>query len=204
MQLSYRAIYLRNIFSILLSFAFASTCFAQGGEVGLLNNINPDNPSSKFWQVTSASVYPISVGIPAGLLVLGYLRQDKNEQRKGWEIVGALAVNTVIAQGMKYAINRNRPYTKYPDIIHPYDASEEGKSFPSGHTSTAFALATSLSIEYKKWYVVVPAYAYAASVGYSRLYLGEHYPTDVLAGAAIGAGSAYLSHWLEKKIFKNK
>jgi undecaprenyl-diphosphatase len=49
--------------------------------------------------------------------------------------------------------------------------------------------------------VVVPAYAWAAGVGYSRMYLGQHYPTDVLAGAAIGIGSAYLSNWLNKKYF---
>jgi undecaprenyl-diphosphatase len=58
-----------------------------------------------------------------------------------------------------------------------------------------------MSIQYKKWYVVVPAFAWAGSVGYSRLYLGEHYPTDVFAGAAIGIGSAYLSEWLNKKLF---
>jgi undecaprenyl-diphosphatase len=48
---------------------------------------------------------------------------------------------------------------------------------------------------------VVPAYGWAAMVGYSRLYLGEHYPSDVIAGAAIGAGSAFLSEWLTKKLW---
>ena len=176
--------------------------FAQSGEVNLLHDINPTNPSSKVWQLATSSAYPVAVGVPAGMLVVGYINHDKNLQLKGWKIVGALAVNTVIAEGLKYAVNRERPYQQYPLLIHPYDASEKGQSFPSGHTSEAFAMAASLSIECKKWYVVVPAYTYAAAVGYSRLYLGEHYPTDVLAGAAIGVGSAYLSHWLAKKVFK--
>ena len=176
--------------------------YAQNWDINTLNNISPANPSSKGWQQTTASVYPVSVGIPAGILLVGYINHNKVEQEKGWKIVGALAVNTIISQGLKYTINRERPYEKYPLLINPYDKTELGKSFPSGHTSTAFSLAASLSIEYKKWYFVVPAYAYAASVGYSRLYLGEHYPTDVLAGAAVGIGSAYLSNWLQHKFFK--
>ena len=178
--------------------------FAQLSEVNLLNSINPNNPSSKVWQLATSSAYPVVVGVPAGLLVAGYINHDKNLELKGWKIVGSLAVNTLIAEGLKYAVNRERPYEKYPLLIHPYDASEKGQSFPSGHTSEAFAMAASLSIECKKWYVVVPAYTYATAVGYSRLYLGEHYPTDVLAGAAIGIGSAYLSNWLQHKFFKQK
>ena len=178
--------------------------FAQSGEVNLLHSINPTNPSSKVWQLATSSAYPVAVGVPAGILVAGYLKHDKDLELKGWKIVGALAVNTVIAEGLKYAVNRERPYEKYPLLIHPYDASEKGKSFPSGHTSEAFAMAASLSIECKKWYIVVPAYTYATAVGYSRLYLGEHYPTDVLAGAAVGIGSAYLSNWLQHKFFKTK
>ena len=81
-------------------------------------------------------------------------------------------------------------------------------SFPSGHTSDAFSLATALSIVYPKWYVVVPAYAWAVTVGYSRMALGVHYPGDVLAGALIGAGSAYLCFrgqlWLQKKQTQKK
>ena len=183
---------------------FSSSLQAQNWDINTLDNINPSNPSSKYWQQTTASVYPISVGIPAGILIVGYINHNKAQQEKGWKIVGALAVNTILSQGLKYSINRERPYEKYPLLINPYDTKEQGKSFPSGHTSTAFSLAASIAIEYPKWYVVVPAYAYAASVGYSRLYLGEHYPSDVLAGAALGVGSAYLSNWLAKKVLKIK
>jgi len=116
-------------------------------------------------------------------------------------MVGSLVINTAITQGLKFAINRERPVTTYPGEVYPY-RFDKSASFPSGHTSTAFATATTLTLEFKKWYVAVPAYAWAAGVGYSRIYLGEHYPTDVIAGAAVGAGSAVLSHWLSKKIFK--
>jgi undecaprenyl-diphosphatase len=119
-------------------------------------------------------------------------------------MVGSLAINTAITQGLKYTVNRERPYTQYPSVITPYDNSQTNQSFPSGHTSTAFALATTLSLQNKQWHIIIPAYAWATSVGYSRLYLGEHYPTDVLAGAFIGAGSAWLSHWLTQKYFIRK
>ncbi|MBV9963821.1 MAG: phosphatase PAP2 family protein [Parafilimonas sp.] len=101
---------------------------------------------------------------------------------------------------MKIIFDRPRPFEKYDDV-YPYQY-ETGQSFPSGHASLAFATATSLSLEYKKWYVVVPAYAWAFGVGYSRLYLGAHYPTDVIGSAVTGAGSAFISHWVSKKIFK--
>jgi membrane-associated phospholipid phosphatase len=76
-------------------------------------------------------------------------------------------------------------------------------SFPSGHTSDAFATATSLSIAFPKWYVIAPSFLWACSVGYSRMDLGVHYPSDVMAGAIIGAGSAYLCYkanrWIQKR-----
>lgn len=74
---------------------------------------------------------------------------------------------------------------------------------PSGHTSTAFATATSLSLAYPKWYVVAPSFVWAGAIGYSRMHLGVHYPSDVLAGAIVGSGSAYLTYkanqWINKK-----
>ena len=69
----------------------------------------------------------------------------------------------------------------------------------------AFALATSLCIKYPKWYVIAPSALWACSVGVSRMNEGVHYPSDVLAGAAIGAGCAivniYVNRWLNRWLF---
>ncbi len=71
--------------------------------------------------------------------------------------------------------------------------------------ASAFALATSLSIRYPKWYVIAPSALWACSVGFSRMNQGAHYPSDVLAGAAIGIGfsfaNIYINRWLNKWLF---
>ena len=112
----------------------------------------------------------------------------------------AAASALVVTTAIKYSVNRTRPYAAYPFIDNVI--TEADPSFPSGHTSAAFATATTLSMNFPKWYVVVPAYAWAGGVAYSRLHLGVHYPSDVAVGAITGAGSAYLTHkarqWLQK------
>ena len=85
-----------------------------------------------------------------------------------------------------------------PDIIKKSKAGSP--SFPSGHTSGAFASATSVSLAYPKWYIIAPSFAWAGSVAYSRMHLGVHYPSDVLAGAIIGSGSAYISFKINQKL----
>ncbi len=195
---------IKNIYKSILVIAgcfFLSIANAQNWEIDLLKNINPSQSHPTFQQNISKSVYPLALATPVSMFAIGLINKDKKLQHQSYKVVGSLLINTAITQAMKYTINRNRPYQDYPTIIVPNN-TENDASFPSGHTSTAFSLAASLSIQYKKWYVVVPCYAWAASVGYSRLYLGEHYPTDVFAGAAIGIGSAYLSEWLNRKLFK--
>ena len=102
---------------------------------------------------------------------------------------------------MKYIINRERPYITYPYLEKASDGGSP--SFPSGHTEAAFATATSLSLAFPKWYVIAPSYIYAGSVGYSRMHLGVHYPSDVLAGALVGTTSSYFTYrankWLKGK-----
>ncbi len=107
----------------------------------------------------------------------------------------------LITSAMKLSIKRDRPFKTYPEIEK--ESSAGSYSFPSGHTTSAFVTATSLSLAFPKWYVIVPSYAWAGAVGYSRMHLGVHYPSDVAAGAIIGAGSAFLTYkinkWLSQK-----
>ncbi len=182
----------------LISILFIQSISAQGQwEVDMVRNINPNPPTSNFWKNISGSAGPISVGIPAGMFLVSIINHDKKLQKQSIEVMGSLAIATVTTQLLKRIVNRPRPYESntgiYPDVY------ESGKSFPSGHTTTAFSTAASLTLVTKKWYVAVPAFAWATSVGYSRMYLGEHYPSDVLMGAAIGTASAFASQWIMKK-----
>lgn len=175
---------------------------SQNLDIDLLRKFNSRNPTGQtYWMQTSNSAYWMAPTWTAGNLAYGLIYKDKKAIRNGFESALSVGIGLALSGGIKTLVNRPRPTQTYPDAIRSYTDSE-GKSFPSGHTTLAFATATTISLQYKKWYITVPAYAWAASVGYSRMRLGRHYPTDVAAGALVGIGSGYLSHWLTKKIFK--
>lgn len=174
---------------------------AQNIDLDILKSINPKSPSSDYWKVTSSSAYWFSGGVSLGTLATGYIKKDKKLQRNGYEMLISIGSGTLVSEILKSAFNKTRPADKYPNEVF-VSRPAHGRSFPSGHTTLVFAAATSVVLQYKKWYVVVPACLWAASVGYSRMYLGKHYPSDVLAGAVIGIGAGYFSHWLTKKVFK--
>ena len=174
--------------------------YGQNIDIDLLRKINPNPPTSGIWKGVTKTAKPLSIGIPATMFVIHLLKKDDDLKWKSAEALAALGNTIISTQLVKIAFDRQRPYQKYAEI-YPYEY-EDGKSLPSGHASIAFSTATTLAIEYKKWYIVVPAYAWAASVAYSRLYLGMHYPSDILASAALGAGSAWLTHVIAKKLLK--
>lgn len=103
---------------------------------------------------------------------------------------GALAVNQVLAA----LWDRPRPFVAHPNQVHHLLAHGADGSFPSDHAAAAFAIATVLFAHHRRLGLV--ALAAAAVVGYARVYVGDHYPSDVLSGAAIGvvAGLA-LVRW---------
>ena len=106
-----------------------------------------------------------------------------------------VAINGII----KPIVNRLRPCvlndTVQMLVSTPFDAS-----FPSGHTAFAFGAATILFI-YNKW-AGLAAYAFAFLMGFSRLYLYVHFPTDVLMGAVFGVVFAILAYKLEQMLFE--
>jgi len=177
---------------------------AQNIDINILKNINPQQPNNIIWRGATSSAYPVSIGVPAGIWLVATIQGNQSLQQKAYAVGSGVILSAGVAELLKLSVNRARPYTTYPQLIHPFDASEAGYSFPSGHVSLAFANATGLALSFKKWYVTVPAFAWATAVGYSRLYLGEHYPSDVLIGAAVGSGSAFLSPWLTEKYFQKR
>lgn len=180
---------------------------AQNIDIDLLREIHTPTslPGDKYQQFISDSHYAVCLGVPLTMGVAGLIEQDEDLCFKAVEIGVASAVNLGLCHILKSSIDRTRPYDQYTDILKKSDGGSG--SFPSGHTSSAFATATSLSLNVPKWYVIVPAYTWAASVGYSRMYLGVHYPSDVLAGALLGSASAWLTyklnHWLQSTYTKN-
>lgn len=134
----------------------------------------------------------VPAALVLGLKVCGY------EGRSGWgPMLTADAFSAVVmvgvSQGLKYSINRTRP-----DGGH--------RSFPSGHTATAFMTATMLHKEYgwrSPWWSI-GGYTLAAFTGVSRMMNDRHWMSDVAAGAAIGIGSVHLGYWLSDLIFKNR
>jgi len=191
----------RWLLFLVISFHF-NLSFAQNWDIDLLKQINLErnkslDPSFKF--ITN-SVSPMSIGAPIAVLGLGLIQKDSSLKINGIIMVEALCVNTFTTTALKLAFNRDRPFVTYPYLDKQAEAGSY--SFPSGHTSSAFTLATSLSMAYPKWYVIVPSYVYACAAGYSRMHLGVHYPSDVLAGALVGAGSAILANYLQQKCTK--
>jgi membrane-associated phospholipid phosphatase len=157
---------------------------------------------TEFEQHISNTTNYISLAIPISILANGLLRGDKITLQKGVYIGESIVISSLFTYALKVSINRPRPFKTNPVLIA--EGSAGSPSFPSGHTSEAFSTATALSIGYPKWYVIVPAYAWAGSVAYSRMYLGVHYPTDVIAGAVTGAGSAWLTYKANKWIHHDK
>jgi len=179
---------------------FPVALFSQNLDIRILRSINSPEvlPADKFFQFVSNSESYLVVLIPAGMGATGLIKHDDKLLRNAIVAIGATVVNSGITVALKYTINRERPFVTYPDIKQKSRAGSP--SFPSGHTSSAFALATSLSLSYPKWYIIVPTFTWAGTVGYSRMYLGVHYPSDVLAAAIIGAGSAWLTFYVNKKL----
>lgn len=196
---------LRKLFLlvILVLILTAYTLQAQSsGELKTLRRINPDNPNNAVWTSLSSTSKYISVGVPVGYFVAGLIHDNKDLKQKAAYTAAAILLNTATTTLLKNVVKRERPYNTYTGI-YP-DKIESDFAFPSGHTSSAFATATSLAITTKKWYIAVPALAWSAGVGYSRIYLGQHYPSDVIMGALVGSSSALICHWATKQLAKRK
>lgn len=194
---------MNKVIGFFIFFFCVSTINAQNVDIDVLKkiNINRNTSLDGTFKSISQSAVPISVATPILIYTLGMINNDSVAKQKALFIGETFLASAFITVVSKKIIKTDRPYDTYP-MVQPV-VSEASYSMPSGHTSTAFATATSLSLAYPKWYVVAPSFVWAGAIGYSRMHLGVHYPSDVLAGALVGSGSAYLTYkanqWINKK-----
>lgn len=94
----------------------------------------------------------------------------------------------------KNLISRQRPYLVLPEVNTLWSHMLKDYSFPSGHTTTGFSLAVILAQHFPGFGYI--AYALAALVGVSRMYVGMHYPSDVITGAFLGSAISLLTRTL--------
>lgn len=187
--------------TVLLAVCQAS---AQNWDINTVKRVNHWNVHGLSRGLSHSGII-LPVGIPTAMGIYALVKKDQPLLKEAVYIGTSVIEAFGITYGLKYAFDRQRPFMKYPDRIHPVDI-EDSPSFPSGHTAAAFSLATSLSIRHPKWYVIAPSAVWACGVGFARINQGVHYPSDVLAGAAIGVGCAfvnvYVNRWLNKWLFE--
>jgi len=125
--------------------------------------------------------------------------------------VSLIIIQTLIVQVMKRFVFASSPRPKafFQDVEGVTLQFVEGvkvhtaNSFPSGHTATAFAIATFLTVYFKKPAFTILFFLIAILVGFSRVYLLQHFFEDVLTGASIGILSTFISFYLVSKAFPN-
>lgn len=106
-------------------------------------------------------------------------------------LLGSLIINNNI---VKNIVQRPRPFVTFTDLQIIIPTPSEF-SFPSGHTSSSFA-AAAVFYRYLPKKLGIPSVILAGLIGFSRLYVGVHYPTDVIAGAIMGISLSYMAEFL--------
>jgi membrane-associated phospholipid phosphatase len=166
---------------------------------------NPERQGNKFLRETATGFRvlgnPGVIIVSGGLYITGRLADRPNMADVGLHVGESIFATGVITDVLKSLAGRTRPEAD-PDHPHKFHLGggwrdDPHKSFPSGHSSAAFAAAASISTEVGRLYpqsriwVRPVAYGSAGLVGLSRIYNNKHWATDVLAGAAIGTFTAW-------------
>lgn len=128
--------------------------------------------------------------IPAGMAIVGLAVHRPALERGALRVASSLALAAAITTAGKVSLGRLRPSSERDaDDFKPFSGHD---SFPSGHTTMAFALATSLANEIRRPWATAGLLALAAGTGWSRVYENQHWLSDVAAGAMVGITAAQL------------
>lgn len=131
------------------------------------------------------AIYALPVLV--GVLILLALRKHRLFLQGMFASILAYGMNALIG----ILIPRHRPFVDY-GVAKLIEKSAESKSFPSDHAALAFAIAAVVAYAYPRWGWLL--FICAILIALSRIYVGVHYPTDIIAGACVGILSAWVVH----------
>jgi len=144
---------------------------------------------------------PLFVSVPAGLLLWGLLGDNPQALDTGFLTLTSQILVLGVTSATKAVVHRPRPFEVLRDVKVKRLSSVSGSSFPSGHAAQAFAIATILAYQ-APWFVSIPAVIWAGYVGYARIYVGVHYPSDVLAGIVTGIALSYAVYQYRESVLQ--
>jgi len=156
-------------------------------------------------QGAHATARPVFYGAVPAAWAGAAITQDQSAVAAAYRLTLTQGATYGLVLGMKHAVGRPRPYVHRPlepraERHDPPAPGDAHLSFPSGHAGLSAALATSWSLSHPRWYVVAPGALWATGVALSRVHLGVHYPSDILAGIILGVGVAVLVDQLRRTV----
>ncbi len=156
-----------------------------------------------FFLSVTDTTWIVVVLISVVLLGIALFRKNKALKIKTFQIMAALICNVIVVTFLKYTVNRLRPFVN--NVIIEKLSSENTPSFPSGHTAAAFVIAMSFSLLFpNKTGLKIAVWLWAIAVAYSRIVLGVHYLSDVLASVIIGCVISIIVHkFFSKYLYKH-
>jgi len=156
-------------------YEFSSQPFRQFAKLGqVYDDIKPVN---------------FAIGLTATTFVSGLALRDKKLLQTSRLLVETVVLTQLFTSWSKGIFGRARPYVNHGPRdfnFFKFDKSEDFKSMPSGHVSSAFALMTVIAKQYDRWYVEIPTYTFAVSVAFQRMTTRNHWASDTIVGSALG------------------
>ncbi|NIM58096.1 MAG: phosphatase PAP2 family protein [Candidatus Aminicenantes bacterium] len=140
-----------------------------------------------FKAVTHLGDGVVLLGFMTALYVSGEVSDTNSLRKTALLSLESWVTTGIIVRGLKSVVGRARPWTgESSHSFHPFSTRSSFASFPSGHASSAFAVAAVIADQAKKVYIDILAYSLATLVAISRVHIDKHWASDVLVGSAIG------------------
>ncbi len=155
--------------------------------------------TTALMQFISAWATLINISAVAVVFIIALTRRSKEMLQRFFLMAVVMILAALAIALVKEIAGRERPFLAYPSIEKMSKGG--GSSFPSGHTTESFAVAAAFAFLFRNRWLIILIFLWAAMVGYTRMALGVHYPSDVAGGAILGAAVGWFIPLMGQRFF---